>query len=353
MAFKACDLSMIGFMREIRTELNAATCQRRTDRSQRIPTVDRERPTLIIDEADDLFCRKSDLRAIVNAGWSRGTRIPRLGRWYDPFCPKILGILGKTKLPRTIASRSIILRMWPKKPEEKAEDFAYADDPEFSTIRRKLARWAADKVSIIKELKPPQPPGFNNRLSANWKLPLQIAQHAGGGWPEQARRSAIYLSRTPYEPSIGVQLLAALRAMFTKNRREITSEQVVQELLVDPDSQWHEYRSRGPITKNQVAALLKDFEIRPVVVHPTKRADLSRHGYRAAQFEDALARFLPPEPNIRGRWVIVKTTLYGVVFQKIEWAPAYGSAALRGASSFLRRLSERDSEVVKPQFKDF
>ena len=62
------------------------------------------------------------------------TRIPRLGRWYDPFCPKILGILGKTKLPRTIASRSIILRMWPKKSEEKAEDFAYADDPEFSTI---------------------------------------------------------------------------------------------------------------------------------------------------------------------------------------------------------------------------
>ena len=78
----------------------------------------------------------------------------------------------------------------------------------------------------------------------------------------------------------------------------ITSEQVVQELLADPDSQWHEYRSRGPITKNQFAALLKDFEIRPIVVHPTKQADLSRHGYRAAQFEDAFARFLPPEPNI-------------------------------------------------------
>ena len=30
-------------------------------------TVDRERPTLIIDEADDLFYRKSDLRAIVNS----------------------------------------------------------------------------------------------------------------------------------------------------------------------------------------------------------------------------------------------------------------------------------------------
>ena len=31
---------------------------------------------------------------------------------------------------------------------------------------RKLARWAADNVRIIKDLKPPQPPGFNNRLSA-------------------------------------------------------------------------------------------------------------------------------------------------------------------------------------------
>jgi hypothetical protein len=48
-------------------------------------------------------------------------------------------------------------------------------------------------------------------------------------------------------------LLAVLRAMFTKNRTQLTSEQVVQELLADPDSQWHEYRGRGPITKNQVA----------------------------------------------------------------------------------------------------
>ena len=56
---------------------------------------------------------------------------------------------------------------------------------------------------------------------------------------------------------------------------------------------------RGPITKNQVAALLRDYDIRPVVVHPTKRADFSRLGYRAAHFEDAFARFLPHEPNIR------------------------------------------------------
>ena len=47
------------------------------------------------------------------------------------------------------------------------------------------------------------------------------------------------------------------------------------------------------------SALLRDYDIRPVVVHPTKRADFSRHGYRAAHFDDAFARFLPHEPNIR------------------------------------------------------
>jgi hypothetical protein len=255
-------------------------------------TVDRDHPTLIIDEADDLFHRRSDLRAIINASWSRGTKIPRQGHWYDPFCPKMLGVLGKTKLPRTVASRSIILKMWPKRPDEIVENFTFADDFEFVVLRRKLARWAADNVSAILELKSPQPAGFNNRLTANWRLLFQIAQHASGDWPEQARRAAVFLSRAPREPSPGVQLLAAMRRMFA-NRTEITSEQVRRELLADPDAPWHEYRGRGPITKHQIAALLKEYDIRPVVLHPTRRADFSRHGYRAVQFEDLFARFCP------------------------------------------------------------
>ena len=106
-------------------------------------------------------------------------------------------------------------------------------------------------------------------------------------------------SRAPYEPSVGVQLLVALRADVHREPHGNNIGVVVQELLADPDSPWQEYRGRGPITKNQVAALLRDYDIRPVVVHPTKRADFSRHGYRAAQFEDTFARFLPHEPNIR------------------------------------------------------
>ena len=37
-------------------------------------------------------------------------------------------------------------RRGPAQPDEKAEDFAYADHPELTTFWRKLARWAADNV---------------------------------------------------------------------------------------------------------------------------------------------------------------------------------------------------------------
>jgi hypothetical protein len=134
--------------------------------------------------------------------------------------------------------------------------------------------------------KPLLPPGLNNRLAANWRLIFAIAY-----WPKQAQQAATWLSRRPYEPSMGVQLLAAIKVMLAE-RREITSEEIVQALLADPDAVWHEYRGRGPISKHQVAALLREFEIRPIVLHPTQEATLSRRGYRAAQFEDAIARFV-------------------------------------------------------------
>jgi hypothetical protein len=70
-----------------------------------------------------------------------------------------------------------------------------------------------------------------------------------GGLTFAAPRCRVETQHVVYAPvgsvsaSHGVlQLLAALQAMFAKNRTQITSEQVVQELLADPDSQWHEYR---------------------------------------------------------------------------------------------------------------
>ena len=265
--------------------------------------IDREHPTMIVDEADDIFQRKKDLVHIINASWTRGTRIPRglpgqAGfHWYDVFCPKIIGLKGM-KVPGTTASRFITIKMWPRLPEETIEDFPFVDGPEFVEIRRKLARWAADNAVALSDAKPEQPPGFHNRLSANWRLLFAIADHAGDDWPKRARQAAVKLSQQHAEPSQGRRLLAALQEIYT-NRVEIPSAEIVQLLAADPDAEWCEYRGRTPISQRQLALLLKEYEICPVVLHPTKRSDLSRHGYHRSQFKDAWARFLPAVPNIR------------------------------------------------------
>jgi putative DNA primase/helicase len=218
--------------------------------------------------------------------------------FFDPFCPKIVGLLG-LKMPRPLVGRSVIIKLWPKKPDETVTDFEHIDDEEFATLRRKAARWAADNATAAKELKPPLPAGFNNRLAANWRPLLAVAELAKGTWPEQAREAAERLSRTNRKPSWGMQLLAALRDMFT-GRNEITSEEIVATLTADPDSIWLEYRGKGPITQRKVADILSEYDVHPLRgIHPTKRSDMTRNGYRASQFNDVFARLLPADPHIR------------------------------------------------------
>jgi hypothetical protein len=277
--------------------------------------VDERHPTLIVDEADKLFPRRTDLVHIVNAGWTRGAKIPRLVhgavREFDVFCPKIVGMKG-FDLPSTTASRAIVIELFPKLPEERVEDFKFTDDDAFMTLRRKLARWSMDNAAALKDATPMMPPGFGNRLAQNWRLLFAIADLTDD--KQAARAAAVKLSRKTVKRSEGVRLLDALRRMladacdetlpgslmprFAPIAEVITSDEIVRRLNADPEAEWRAFRGRGPITQRQVAALLAAYNIHPGVVHPTKRSDLSRRGYRREQFDEAFRRYLPPDPNM-------------------------------------------------------
>jgi Protein of unknown function (DUF3631) len=189
-------------------------------------------------------------------------------------------------------------KLVPKLPEEKVDDFKFADGDAFVTLRRKLTRWSMDNAATLKDAAPTMPAGFANRVAQNWRLLLAIAEAAGGSFAKQARTAAVKLSRKTVKRSEGVRLLESLRPMFA-DCEAITSEEIVQRLVADKDAEWCEFRGRGPISQRQVAALLADYEIRSGVLHPTRRSDLSRHGYRRVQFDDAFRRFLPSDVNIR------------------------------------------------------
>jgi putative DNA primase/helicase len=158
-------------------------------------------------------------------------------------------------------------------------------------IRRKLVRWTVDNAVALRDANPEPAPGFTNRIKINWKMLLAIADLAGGDWPKRARTAALELEVGRDEPSEGKRLFAALQDIWG-DRDEIISADSCAALNADPTSEWCNFRGKGPISQAQFAALLRPYEIFPVLLHPTKRADLSRHGYRRAQFENAWARLL-------------------------------------------------------------
>jgi hypothetical protein len=108
------------------------------------------------------------------------------------------------------------------------------------------------------------------------------------------------LSRSGRKPSAGVHLLAAFKSYFAENHAtEVTSETFVAHLTADPISTWKGYNRGGSITQRQVANLLDAYGIHPISLHPTKRKDFSRQGYKLSQFSDAFERYLPRDPIIQ------------------------------------------------------
>jgi energy-coupling factor transporter ATP-binding protein EcfA2 len=268
--------------------------------------VDAHQPSLILDEADDLFERRNDLRHIINASWTRGATIPRVVNvggalityHFNIFCPKFIGLLGG-KLPRTLRTRAIEIKMVPKRPDEQVEPFEHVDDADFAVLRKKLARFTIDHAATLKTMRPTVPAGMNNRSAANWRLMLSIAELAGGPWPERAREAAECLTRSGRQPSDSVHLLAEFKKFADSGKVVITSKAVMAELRKDPFSRWMDFNRGKPITEMQVARLLEPYGIRPRVVHPSKQSTSSPRGYVLADFADAFARYVTADLHTR------------------------------------------------------
>jgi putative DNA primase/helicase len=254
-------------------------------------------PTIIVDEADTVFKGNAELRAVVNSGWTRGAGVPRCNpdthepEFFETFGPKVIGLKG-LNVPGTTLGRSIIIDMERKLPGDKVDDFDHTDDEELAQIRQQLSRFALDNMDALRGATPQFPDGFVNRLRANWRLMLAVAERCGSG--KEARKAAEVLSRRTDEASLGVELLRDIRVIFSTGigLERLQSEMLVHRLVSLPDRPWSEMPfpySGKPITTAQVAKLLKPFKVKPTV----KRfgAETFR-GYSAEDFDRAY-RYIP------------------------------------------------------------
>ena len=267
-------------------------------------SIEKWKPTLILDEADTFLRENEDLRGLINSGHTRSTAfvIRCTGDNHEPtsfhtFGAKLLAGIGN--LPETIMDRAVVLRLRRKKPDEKMERIRKTPDALFDELCRKQARFSADHSKTIAESNPAIPENLNDREQDNWEPLLAIADALGGHWPETARCAAVELSQTEDDQSsIAIQLLSDIRQVFSeKDIESISSVDLIEALCADEERPWSTFKQGAKITARQVATKLHGFEIKSKSLRINGKV---MKGYKLRDFEDSFQRYLVPDPGKEG-----------------------------------------------------
>jgi hypothetical protein len=264
--------------------------------------IKRWQPSFCFDEFDSILIDddKAALRSVINSGHTRGQGVMRcigddkVPELFPTFAPKVIGMVGR-KLPPATLSRCIFVELRRRRKDEFIEKFAHADDSELADLRRRLRRWAIDNQDTLRDAKPTMPDELQNRRADNWKLQLAIADLCSGveDFGEKARAAAIRIEGKADNRTIGVRLLADIRALFDADPLAhcMSSTTMVESLIKDEEKPWAELTRGKPLTQNRLAKLLGAYRIISQTVTPPGKKDAK--GYYRSQFEDAWTIYLP------------------------------------------------------------
>jgi len=268
--------------------------------------------TLLFDECDAIWSKKGrdenheDLRALLNAGYKRGAKIPRCtGKnhevtHFDAYSAVALAGLGE--LPDTIMTRSVIIKMRRRAPNEHIEPFrSRRHAPEGHELRERLAGWALSVGEDAGEAWPQMPPGVVDRNEEIWEPLIAVADAAEGDWPKLARDACMALIKAAddRQVSLGIRLLDDIRKIFDELEVPKMSTHRLLEKLKDfaavlgDDAPWADLYGDG-LTPRKLSQLLRPYGIRP------KKLDINGdklNGYSIETLSDAWVRYLPtPDP---------------------------------------------------------
>jgi len=271
--------------------------------------IDQGTPTILFDEIDGVFGSakaqetNADLRSVLNGGYRRGAKVHRCvnrgnkveTEELNAFAP--VAVAGLRQLPDTLASRSIIVRMKRRAPDEQVEPFRYryhAD--EAKPIKQALEQWCAEHEAKLAGAEPSFPEGVEDRAADCWEPLLAIAELAGGDWPARGRAAALYLTRNASDETItsGVELLAHIREAFGSEPYLATTV-LLERLHGRDESPWLDIRGKA-LDSRGLALRLKGYGIKSKTV---RIGESTPKGYDAADFADAWRRYLPSGSDIR------------------------------------------------------
>jgi hypothetical protein len=261
-------------------------------------------PTVLFDEIDAVFGPKAregneDVRALLNAGYRRGATVGRCVMHGSAAIPEELpafcavALAGPGELPDTVLSRSIIIRMRRRAPNEAVRPYRRREHArEGELLRDRLGAWAVAAISRIAV--PDMPPQVADRDADCWEPMIATAEAAGGHWPETARCCAVALVellRGDGEERLSIRLLSDMQTVLGNDEQAPTSA-ILDKLHKLDESPWADIRGK-PLNDRGLAVRLRPYGIKPCVI---RVGSTTPRGYRREDFVDAWARYLPPLP---------------------------------------------------------
>ena len=304
------------------------------------------RPTILFDEIDTVFGPKArdneEIRGLLNAGHRRGAVAGRCvvrGKIVETeeipaYCAVALAGIGD--LPDTILTRSVIVRMRRRAPDERIEPYRRrVHSAEGEALRDRLAGWAETVADGLTDAWPAMPDGITDRDADVWEPLLAIADAAGGDWPDRARVAAVTLvtSSEAGSPSLGILLLSDLRQVFGDNEA-LSTETILNSLYEIVESPWTELRGK-PLNDRGLAYRLRRYDIKPKVI---RTGDNTHRGYARVDLFDAWQRYLPT-PALGDVTSVTPAT-----------SDVVGTPAHTSSTSATSATPDDDSEIVTEYF---
>jgi Protein of unknown function (DUF3631) len=279
-----------------------------------IRLINRERPTLLLDEADNAdLARSGALRRLINGGHERtGSYTHVIGdepRKYSTFAPMAIAAIGTLPLPTM--HRSVVIHMERSTRQLRRFDGNDRDDIDIAYTMARV--WARD---VKLNHNPKLPDELRNRPADNWRPLISIADSFGRTWGTMARKAAIEFARAHADEDAGVTLLNDIYTIFRAHRVDrLASVVLVAELIALDDSPWADWRGlrddQQPrrLSPGELARLLAPFDIKPKSIWPPgerTRRTKSAKGYLRSQFEPAWRAYCgeggtPSQPSKNGR----------------------------------------------------
>ncbi len=261
-------------------------------------------PTILFDEIDTVFGPKAkdneEVRGMLNAGHRRGATAGRcvvVGKIVKTeelpaYCA--VALAGLNDLPDTIMTRSVIVRMRRRAPDETVEPWRHRiNGPQAAGMFEQLGAWSAQSVDDI--MWPDMPSGIEDRNADVWEPLLAVADLAGSAWPDRARVAAVALvaAAAGQGGSMGIQLLRDVRDVFA-GADAMATEAILAALHEIDESPWADLRGK-PLDARGLSRRLAKYDVKPRTIRVGEHLP---KGYRAEDLYDSWARYLPSVADV-------------------------------------------------------